>query len=178
MRIQRTVLLLLVSLVVIPVAAAYLQWAVFGLPPVPALPQLEPEVLAPSGFPPWLRITHFVNFLFLTLLVRSGLQILMEHPQLYWIVHCTPNTEWLRLTPIAVPTDRVWTSIDDAIHLTPWIGLPGYRLTGGIARHWHFLSVLFWVGNGLIFTVLLFGTGQWRRLAWIPTEGKPANKSA
>ena len=33
-----------------------------------------------------------------------------------------------------------------------------------MARHWHFLSVLFWVGNGLIFIALLFGTGQWQRL--------------
>ena len=88
----------------------------------------------------------------------------MEHPRLYWNVHCTPNTEWLRLTPIEVPTDRVWTAKDDARYLSPWIGLPGYRHTVGIARHWHFLSVLFWVGNGLIFVVLLFGTGQWRRL--------------
>jgi methionine sulfoxide reductase catalytic subunit len=33
-----------------------------------------------------------------------------------------------------------------------------------MARHWHFLSVLFWVGNGLVFGVLLFATGQWKRL--------------
>ena len=33
-----------------------------------------------------------------------------------------------------------------------------------MARHWHFLSVLFWVGNGLVFVVLLFATGQWQRL--------------
>ena len=122
----------------------------------------------PHGFPAWLRITHYVNFFFIILLIRSGLQILMEHPRLYWNVHCTPNTEWLRLTPIEVPTDRVWTAKDDARYLSPWIGLPGYRHTVGIARHWHFLSVLFWVGNGLIFAVLLFGTGQWRRL--VPTS--------
>ena len=93
-------------------------------------------------------ITHYVNFLFLILLVRSGLQILMDHPRLYWNVHCTPGTEWLRLTPIEVPKDRVWTANDDDRYLSPWIGLPGYRLTVGMARHWHFLSVLFWVGNG------------------------------
>ena len=122
----------------------------------------------PHGFPAWLRITHYVNFFFIILLVRSGLQILMEHPRLYWNVHCTPNTEWLRLTPVEVPSDRVWTAKDDARHLSPWIGLPGYRHTVGFARHWHFLSVLFWVGNGLIFAVLLFGTGQWRRL--VPTS--------
>jgi sulfoxide reductase catalytic subunit YedY len=166
MRIRLRTLLVLVSPFVLALAGAYVQWATVGLPAVsPAPPLLTAETARePSGFPAWLRITHYVNFLFLILLVRSGLQILMDHPRLYWNVHCTPNTEWLRLTPIEVPTDRVWTAKDDARYLSPWIGLPGYRHTVGLARHWHFLSVLFWVGNGLIFAVLLFGTGQWRRL--------------
>ncbi len=164
MRIRRNALLLFLGAVVIPIAAAHVQWAVFGLPRVPTGPEAAPGAAAPHGFPAWLRITHYVNFFFIILLIRSGLQILAEHPRLYWNVHCTPNTEWLRLTPIEVPTDRVWTAKDDARYLSPWIGLPGYRHTVGIARHWHFLSVLFWVGNGLIFAVLLFGTGQWRRL--------------
>jgi DMSO/TMAO reductase YedYZ molybdopterin-dependent catalytic subunit/thiosulfate reductase cytochrome b subunit len=126
---------------------------------------MAPETAAePNGFPTWLRLTHYVNFLFLILLIRSGLQILMDHPRLYWNVHCTPGTEWLRLTPVKVPKDRVWTSKDDARHLSPWIGLPGYRHTVGMARHWHFLSVLFWVGNGLVFMFLLFCTAQWKRL--------------
>lgn len=168
MRIRRNALLLLLAPVVLPIAAAYVQWAIIGLPQVPVRPEAAPEATAPHGFPAWLRITHYVNFLFLILLIRSGLQIFMEHPRLYWNVHCTPNTEWLRLTPIEVPTDRVWTAKDDARYLSPWIGLPGYRHTVGMARHWHFLSVLFWVANGLIFVVLLFGTGQWRRL--VPTS--------
>ena len=63
-----------------------------------------------------------------------------------------------------MPKDRVWTAKDDSRHLSPWIGLPGYRHTIGMARHWHFLSVLFWVGNGVVFVVLLFATDQWKRL--------------
>jgi hypothetical protein len=85
----------------------------------------------PYGFPAWLRITHYVSFLFLVLLVCSGLQILADHPRLYWNMHCTPSSEWLRLTPIEVPTDRVWTAKEDSRHLSPWIGLPGYRHTAG-----------------------------------------------
>src|SRR5262249_56251601 len=46
--------------------------------------------------------------------------------------------------------------------------LPGLGRCGGVVRHWHFLSALFWVVNGLFFVVLLFGTGQWRRL--VPTS--------
>jgi DMSO/TMAO reductase YedYZ molybdopterin-dependent catalytic subunit/thiosulfate reductase cytochrome b subunit len=94
----------------------------------------------------------------------------MDHPRLYWNVHCTPGTEWLRLTPVEVPRDRVWTAKDDARHLSPWVGLPGYRHTIGMARHWHFLSALFWVGNGAVYAALLFGTGQWRRL--VPASGQ------
>src|SRR5689334_14918140 len=66
------------------------------------------------------------------------------------------------LTPAT--KDRVWTAKDDSPYLSPWIGLPGYRHTIGMARHWHFLSVLIWMGNGLVFMVLLFATGQWQRL--------------
>ena len=159
----------LVSPLLLLVAAAYIQWGTVGLPPVSFSPPLTPETATdPYGFPAWLRITHYLNLLFLVLLVRSGLQILADHPRLYRNVHCTPGTEWFRLTSVEVPKDRVWTAKDDSRYLSPWIGLPGYRHTVGMARHWHFLSVLFWVGNGLIFVVLLFGTGQWQRL--VPTS--------
>lgn len=169
MRIRLKSLLLLASPLLLMVAAAYIQWGTVGLPPLPPNPVITPETaVAPYGFPAWLRITHFVNFLFLVLLVRSGIQILMDHPRLYWNVHCTPGTEWLRLTPIDVPKDRLWTAKDDSRYISPWIGLPGRRHTIGMARHWHFLSVLFWVGNGLIFVVLLFATDQWKRL--VPTS--------
>ncbi|MGH7485781.1 MAG: cytochrome b/b6 domain-containing protein, partial [bacterium] len=169
MRIRLKTLLLLVSPLFLLGAAAYVQWGTVGLPVLPPNAGFIPETaVEPYGFPVWLRITHYVNFLFLILLVRSGLQILMDHPRLYWNVHCTPGTEWLRLTPVEVPKDRVWTAKDDSRHLSPWIGLPGYRHTVGMARHWHFLSVLFWVGNGLLFVVLLFCTRQWQRL--VPTS--------
>lgn len=169
MRVRVRTLLLLASPLLLFIAAAYIQWGTIGLPALPANPVITPETAAaPYGFPAWLRVTHYVNFLFLVLLIRSGLQILADHPRLYWNVHCTPGTEWLRLTPIEVPKNRVWTAKDDSRYLSPWVGLPGYRHTIGMARHWHFLSVLFWVGNGLTFVILLFVTGQWKRL--VPTS--------
>jgi len=169
MHVRLKTLLQLVSPFVLLVAAAYIQWGTLGLPPVPSSPPLTAEtVTGPHGFPAWLRITHYINFLFLVLLIRSGLQILMDHPRLYGNVHCTPGTEWLRLTPVEGPKDRLWTSKDDSRHLSPWIGLPGHRHTVGMARHWHFLSVLLWVGSGLVFVGMLFGTGQWQRL--VPTS--------
>lgn len=168
MRIKLKTFLLIVSPLLLALAAAYVQWGTVGLPALPTNPEFTEMAPEPYGFPAWLRVTHYVNFLFLVLLVRSGLQILMDHPRLYWNVHCTPGTEWLRLTPVEVPKDRVWTAKDDSRHISPWIGLPGYRHTIGIARHWHFLSVLFWLGNGAIFVALLFLTSQWRRL--VPTS--------
>jgi hypothetical protein len=65
--------LLLVLPLLLLVAAAYIQWATVGLPPMPATPTLTPETAAePYGFPAWLRITHYVSFLCLVLLIRSG----------------------------------------------------------------------------------------------------------
>jgi thiosulfate reductase cytochrome b subunit len=169
MRIRLKTLIVLVSPLVVLTALAYVQWAVAGLPAVPPIPvEKIASTTGPHGFPAWLRITHYTNLLFLILLIRSGLQILADHPRLYWNVDCAPGTEWLRLTPIEVPRDRVWTAKDDARHLSPWIGLPGYRHTIGMARHWHFLSIPFWVVNGAIFVLLLFATNQWRRL--VPTS--------
>jgi len=169
MRIRRKTLLVLASPFVIMFAAAYLQWAVVGLPALRPVLTVTPETaIEPYGFPAWLRLAHYVNFFFLILLIRSGLQILMDHPRLYWNVHCTPGTEWLRLTPIEVSTDQVWTAKQDSRYLSPWIGLPGYRHTIGIARHWHFLSALFWAVNGAVYVVLLVATPHWRRL--VPTS--------
>lgn len=165
MRIDRRTFAILALPFVLAVVAAYVEWAAAGLPALPApAPFSQATAAQPYGFPTWLRVTHWVNFFFLILLIRSGLQILADHPRLYWNVHCTPGSEWLRLTPVEVPTDRVWTAKDDARYLTPWIGLPGYRHTIGMARHWHFLAVLFWIGNGLAFAILLLLTAQWKRL--------------
>jgi DMSO/TMAO reductase YedYZ molybdopterin-dependent catalytic subunit/thiosulfate reductase cytochrome b subunit len=169
MRVRRTTLLVLVSPVVLLIVAAYVHWLAFGLPPVPPLPPETPATATePYGFPAWLCATHYVNFFFVILLIRSGLQILMDHPRLYWNVHCTPGTEWARFTPIDVPQDRVWTAKDDSRYLSPWVVLPGYRHTIGMARHWHFLSVLFWVTNGIVYVVLLLTNPHWKRL--IPTR--------
>jgi Ni,Fe-hydrogenase I cytochrome b subunit len=40
-------------------------------------------------FPAWIRVTHWINLLFLTFLIRSGMEILATHPKLYWNDDCT-----------------------------------------------------------------------------------------
>ncbi len=85
------------------------------MPAVPAIPQIYPNDFAgPHGFPAWVRYCHFFNFLFVAILIRSGLSILMDHPRLYFNDGCTPGSEWIRFTPLKVPRDRIWTAKDDA----------------------------------------------------------------
>ena len=163
----RPALLLAVCLMaVLPVFAAWIQAALLGLPPLPSLAPADPRAFTqPSGFPLWARSCHFFNFFFLTMLIRSGLSILMDHPRLYFNDHCTPGSEWIRFTPLEVPRDRVWTGKQDARYISPLVATPGYRHTVGIARSWHFLNVYGFVATGIVFVAMLLGSGQWRRLA-------------
>jgi sulfoxide reductase catalytic subunit YedY len=117
-----------------------------------------------SSFPLWLRINHWVNFLFLTLLMRSGIQILFDLPKLYFNDHCTPGTEWLKFTRKKLPDNKLWTSHEEAEWVSPLIALPGGFRTAGTARSWHFFSVIFWVLNGFVYVTLLFLCGEWQRL--------------
>jgi sulfoxide reductase catalytic subunit YedY len=160
-------------LVLIPLIAAWVQRAIFGLPYIPSLPEYHAAAYAAAftgvhGFPWWLRYAHFFNFVFLMMLIRSGLSILMDHPRLYFNNDCTPGTEWIHFTPLRVPTDRVWTAKDDARYISAIVALPGYRHTVGIARSWHFIDVYGFIITGLIFIPLLAVSGQWARL--VPTS--------
>ncbi len=57
-------------------------------------------------------------------IIRAGLQILADHPRLYWKRDCTPGTDWFRFQQ-KVPMDRVWTAKDDAVTLTDMAGAFG-----------------------------------------------------
>lgn len=119
------------------------------------------------GFPLWMRLTHFFDFLFLTLLIRSGIEILGAHPKLYWRDDSMPESEWLRFTKNKLPNDGSWTAEDEITPISPLLALPG-RNNLGLGRHWHSWSVVGWVLTGAIYVVLLFVTPQWRRL--VPTS--------
>ncbi|AKS33335.1 molybdopterin-dependent oxidoreductase [Mycolicibacterium goodii] len=123
------------------------------------------------GLPAWLRWSHLFNIVFMMFIIRAGLQILADHPRLYLNAGSTPGTAWLRLRG-PIPPDRLdpadpsrqWTAKDDSVSLPKWLGIPGIRHTIGLARWWHFTFDALWLINGLIFYVLLFSTGQWRRI--------------
>ncbi|MEO5788959.1 MAG: molybdopterin-dependent oxidoreductase [Gelidibacter sp.] len=156
-------LILLVFLIGV-IGAAWLQYLVFGLPSDPSavLSTITPNEA--SGFPIWVNLSHWVNFFFLMLIIRSGLSILFDHPRLYWNNSSDPEKQWIRFTPLKIPKDKFWTAKEDARYISPIAGLPGYKHTVGIARVWHFLTVPFFVLNGAVFIFLLFYTNQWQRL--------------
>ncbi|WP_176562340.1 molybdopterin-dependent oxidoreductase, partial [Mycolicibacterium palauense] len=123
------------------------------------------------GLPAWLRWSHLFNIVFMMFIIRAGLQILADHPRLYLNAGSTPGTAWLRMRG-PIPPDRLepadparqWTAKDDSVSLPRWLGIPGIRHSIGLARWWHFTFDAFWLLNGLVFYVLLFATGQWRRI--------------
>ena len=146
------------------VGAAWLQYLLFGLPSDPSLAFASRQPGEASGFPMWINLSHWVNFFFLMLIIRSGLSILFDHPRLYWSNSSDPKKQWIRFTPLKVPKNKFWTAKEDARYISPIAGLPGYKHTVGIARVWHFLTVPFFVLNGAVFIFLLFYTNQWQRL--------------
>jgi thiosulfate reductase cytochrome b subunit len=161
----------------LPVAFLLLLLGVVGAQLLRQLPAVQDFVLrypgvpssahaVTSGFPIWLRALHFLNLFFMVFIIRAGVQILADHPRLYWKRDCTPGTEWFRFQK-EVPRDRIWTAKDDAVTLPGWLGIPGIRHSIGLARWWHFSTTLLWMINGVVFYVLLFSTDQWLRI--VPT---------
>jgi sulfoxide reductase catalytic subunit YedY len=136
----------------------------------PGIAQAAPSV--DSGFPWWLRAQHFLNMFFMMFIIRAGIQILADHPRLYWKRDCTPGTDWFRFQR-PVPMGRVWTAKDDSVTLPNWLGIPGLRHSIGLARWWHFSVNLLWTLNGIAFYALIFWTGQWLRLVPVTWEVFP-----
>src|SRR4051812_15209723 len=112
-------------------------------------------------------VTHFLNLLLMAFLVRSGLEILASYPRLYFRDSCEPGREWLNLSRVPIPRDRLWTTLEQEADWSPWLALPGHRNLG-LGRLWHFASMFLWLVNGLTYYVLLFASGEWRRL--VPTS--------
>jgi DMSO/TMAO reductase YedYZ molybdopterin-dependent catalytic subunit/thiosulfate reductase cytochrome b subunit len=148
------------------------------LPAVTAFIQNHPGIArsTPSvdaGFPWWLQLQHFLNMFFMLFIIRAGVQILADHPRLYWGRDCTPGSDWFRFQ-VPVPKGRVWTAKDDSVTLPTWLGIPGLRHTLGLSRWWHFSVNLLWLINGVAFYILLFSTDQWHRLVPTTWEVFPA----
>jgi len=152
------------------IAAVAIGKGLHNMPAVQAFIQRYPGTdrrgISP-GMHPWEGWTHFFNLFLMTFIIRSGIQILCDHPRLYLSRNCTPGKdEWLRVAP-PVP-EGYWSANDDTVALPGQFGLPGFRHSIGLARWWHLGADVLWLLNGLVFYVLLFTTGQWRHL--VPTS--------
>lgn len=90
----------------------------------------------PQGFPGWLKWQHALNFFFIVLIIRAG-----------WMIHVQrrPEAYWTRNNTGRVKTKRPPSKM--SIYL--WLHL--------------FIDAL-WIPNGVIFGILLFATGDWKRL--------------
>lgn len=119
-----------------------------------------------AGVPVWAAVQHFFNLFLMIFIIRAGVQILSDHPRLYWTRHSTPGKDWFRIQK-PVPEDPLWTAKQDSISLPGQVGLPGIRHSIGLARWWHLGTDVLWLLNGLVFYVLLFTTSHWRHL--VPT---------
>ena len=114
------------------------------------------------GFPAWIRISHVLTIIWMSFLIRSGLQILASHPKLYFNDACRQGSEWLRITSKEMPRDKLWTSMDEEEDFSPWVAQPGGDNLG-LGRQWHFLNVIFFILTGVVYVALLFLTGEWHR---------------
>ena len=138
-----------------------------GLPAVQSLiGQYPGTVTLPSGLegiPSWVGWQHFLNLFLITFIIRSGTQIMTDHPRLYWTRHSTPGKEWFRFQK-EVPDDPLWTAKQDSVTLPGQVGLPGIRHSIGLARWWHLGVDMLWLLNGAVFYIMIFATGHWQRL--------------
>jgi DMSO/TMAO reductase YedYZ molybdopterin-dependent catalytic subunit/thiosulfate reductase cytochrome b subunit len=123
----------------------------------------------PAFFPYWVVVLHFLNIFLMFLLFRSGLEVLSAFPKLYWHDDCPPGREWLRLSKKMYGADsrRPWTSLDEEESWSPVVALPG-RKNLGLGRHWHFMTVQFWILTGAVYVGLVVATGYWHYL--VPTR--------
>ncbi|OBB84133.1 molybdopterin-dependent oxidoreductase [Mycobacterium sp. 852002-30065_SCH5024008] len=113
-------------------------------------------------YPAWLRVDHWLNVLFVTLIIRSGIEILGTHPKLYWHDDSKPGSEWARFTRKVMPRNRLYDTLDEEESYSSLVALPGHKKLG-MGRHWHFFTVICWILLGFSYYVLLFATGQWHR---------------
>jgi len=92
----------------------------------------------------WVRLTHWINVLCMTVLLMSGLQIFNAHPALYW--GNTSNFGHPLITIGGFPD---------------WATLPG-RQWLAMGRRWHFFFAWLFVTSGVVYPLLAVLGGHLR----------------
>jgi len=93
----------------------------------------------------WVRMTHWVNVVCMTVLLMSGLQIFNAHPALYWG----------NISDFDNPVAAIGTFPD-------WVTLPGSQWLA-MGRRWHFFFAWLFVTNGALYALLTIASGHFRR---------------
>jgi thiosulfate reductase cytochrome b subunit len=93
----------------------------------------------------WVRLTHWVNVVCMTVLLMSGLQIFNAHPALYWG----------NISDFDKPFAAIGTFPD-------WVTLPGIQWLA-MGRRWHFFFAWLFVTNGVLYALLAIASGHFRR---------------
>ncbi|MDZ4370972.1 MAG: cytochrome b/b6 domain-containing protein [Phenylobacterium sp.] len=128
------------------------------------------------------RLTHWLNVVFVTVLLMSGLQIFNAHPALYWGEASTFANPWVAMTKeeiggeargittlgsLRLDTTGVfgWSSregVREQRGFPAWATIPSWRdLASG--RRWHFFFAWLFVANGLLYLLWTVLSGRFRR---------------
>lgn len=118
-------------------------------------PNARPMPVAPNGVirhPPVVRITHWLNAIFLAGMIGSGLQIYTAYAHIgyHGQTFMVPN-----------PWDASRHAVPHALTLGGW-------LAGGL--RWHFTLAWPFVITGLVYAGFLLFSGEWRDLIFRPRD--------
>ena len=93
----------------------------------------------------WVRITHWINAICMTVLLMSGLQIFNAHPALYWGDASRFDALLVEIGPFP-----------------SWATLPGSEWLA-MGRRWHFFFAWVFVANGAVYGLPAILGGHFRR---------------
>jgi thiosulfate reductase cytochrome b subunit len=93
----------------------------------------------------WVRITHWINAICMTVLLMSGLQIFNAHPALYWGDASCFVAPLVEIGPFP-----------------SWATLPGSEWLA-MGRRWHFFFAWVFVANGAMYVLLAILGGHFHR---------------
>jgi thiosulfate reductase cytochrome b subunit len=142
----------------------------------------------------FIRLTHWINALAMSLLLMSGLQIFNAHPALYrgdTGYYTGPSVLEIGADPLADGTSTGWLRIgahqwtttgflgvslrdgEEHIQAFPgWLTIPSWRdLSAG--RRWHLFFAWVLVINSLVYFIVGLATGHLRKLLPMRQELKP-----
>ena len=134
------------------------------------------------------RIFHWVNFVTLTIMLMSGLQIFNAHPALYWGATSRFSQPILSMGAMQDDQGHTWgvTTVGSHSFVTTgvlgwskgsegsytergfptWATLPGPQWLA-MGRSWHFFFAWILVINGLLYVILGLLSGHIRRDLWL-----------